>query len=314
MSELGRQLAEARTAKDRSLADVEAETRIRQKYLEALENGAYDVLPRGAVTRGFLRSYARHLGLDVDAILSLYTQESGDTEDEVPIAEPGKPRLVDYRPLEVNLAEPRSSSGAWVRWLAAFLIVALLAAVSWWFLNRGPGWAPLAAFGPRPTSTVTQTATVWVVTATPRKEMATPELPTPTSDLLLLPTPTVPPTITPTPRPTDTPETVASIAMDIRIVQRAWIRVVVDGNIEQDGVLEAGETRQWQAQQSISVRTGNAGGVNLTLNSEDLGLMGKIGQVVERSWVVDQGQVTEATPAGTETSTLTPTPTETPAG
>ena len=40
MSELGRLLSEARTAKGRSLADVEAATRIRQKYLEALENGA----------------------------------------------------------------------------------------------------------------------------------------------------------------------------------------------------------------------------------------------------------------------------------
>ena len=274
-------------------------------------------MPRGAVTRGFLRTYARYLGLDVDAILSLHAQESGDREDEVPIAEPGKPRLVDYRPLEVDLAEPRSPSGGWVRWLVALLIVAVLAAAGWWFLSRSPGWSPMAAFGPQTTSTATETATPWVVTATPQKEIAaTPEPPTPTSDLLLLPTPTVPPTITPTPRPTDTPEAVARIAMDMRVDQRAWVRVDVDGNIEQEGVLEAGETRQWAAQQSISVRTGNAGGVNLTLNGEDLGLMGEIGQVAERSWVVDQGQVTEATPAGTETPTSTPTPTPagTPAG
>jgi len=140
--------------------------------------------------------------------------------------------------------------------------------------------------------------------------------PTPTSDLLPLPTPTVPPTITPTPRPTATPEVVASIiVLDMSIPQRAWVRVVVDGQIVEESTLETGTTRSWEANDSISVRTGNGGGVNLTLNGEDLGPMGKVGQVVERTWIVDQGQVTEAM-TGTPTPTLVPTftPTPTPAG
>ena len=53
-------------------------TRIRQKWLEALENGEYSKLPRGAVARGFLRTYAAYLGLDAQAALNLYTDESGD--------------------------------------------------------------------------------------------------------------------------------------------------------------------------------------------------------------------------------------------
>jgi cytoskeletal protein RodZ len=71
MSELGQLLSEARAAKLVSLAEVEAKTRIRQKYVEALENGSYEDLPRGAVARGFLRSYADYLGLDSDEILRL---------------------------------------------------------------------------------------------------------------------------------------------------------------------------------------------------------------------------------------------------
>ena len=138
MSELGRILVEARTAKELSLADVEKATRIRQKYLEAFEQGDYASLPRGAVARGFLRTYATYLGLDADDALQRYSQESGDTDEQTPIAEVGKPRLVDYRPVEVELLDTRPNLG-WVRWVVALVIVAALAAAAWWFLGRDGG-------------------------------------------------------------------------------------------------------------------------------------------------------------------------------
>ena len=315
MSELGRLLSEARAAKEASLAEVEAKTRIRQKYVEALETGSFDDLPRGAVARGFLRSYADYLGLDAEEVLQLYAQESGDTGSEVPIAEPGKPRYVDYRPLEVELHDSKPAPG-WLRWIVALLVVVVLAAVGWWFLGRGlaTGWSSLA-FWAEPTSTPTPTVTPtpWIVTATPLPPpTATPVLSTPTSDLLLLPTPTVPVTITPTPLATATPEIVAEIAMTMTVNQRAWVRVDVDGEVAQEGVLEQGENRFWNAGESVVVRTGNAGGVNLILNGEDLGPLGDIGQVVERAWVVEGGQIAE-TELETPTTTATPTPVDTPA-
>ena len=71
MSDLGRLLSEARAAKGWSYADVEAATRIRQKYLEALESGNFDALPGGAIGRGFLRNYSLFLGLDAEETVSL---------------------------------------------------------------------------------------------------------------------------------------------------------------------------------------------------------------------------------------------------
>jgi cytoskeleton protein RodZ len=326
MSELGRLLSEARAEKRASLAEVEAGTRIRQKYIEALENGSFAELPQGPIARGFLRSYAVYLGLDPEEVLRLYAQESGDTEVELPIAEPGKPRYVDYRPLEVELLDTRPSLG-WLRWVVALLVVVVLGFAAWWFFGRGwtTGWSSLAFWvPPTATPTATYTPTPWIVTATPSSTpTVTPVVPTPTSDLLLLPTPTVPATITPTPMSTVTPEIVAQIAMSVTVNQRAWIRVVADGEVVQEGILEGGESRFWNAAESMAVRTGNAGGVDLVLNGEDLGPMGDIGQVVERAWQVEQGQVAETTPeTPTETATptaaltaeSTPTATETPTG
>ena len=323
MSELGRRLAEARTAKGLSLADVESITRIRQKWLDALENGEYSKLPRGAVARGFLRTYAAYVGLDVQAALNLYVEESGDSGDRVFMAEPGRPRLIDYRPLEVELIDDQPDN-RWIAWLVALIIVAALAAGAWWFLSRNPGWNPLAALAPppSPTSTSTRTATAWVVTATPRANVTLPSpegssggeaAPIATSDILPLPTPTVPASPSPTPRPSATPEVVSSIInLDLAAIQRAWVRVMVDGAVVEEGFLTANDVRTYEANQSILIRTGNGGGVNLTLNGQDLGPMGNVGQVVDRSWVVgDAGEVVESgnvTPPAPAELSPTPTP------
>ncbi|MGQ9491138.1 MAG: helix-turn-helix domain-containing protein [Anaerolineae bacterium] len=316
MSEIGRLLREARTAKEMSLADVEAATRIRQKYLDALERGEFQRLPRGTVARGFLRTYASYLGLDVEAALRQYTEESGDAGIDVPIAEPGKPRLVDYRPLEVMLEEGKPAA-LWWPWALALALILALAGGGWWLLGRQDNswnWNPLQAFGPVPSSTATQTATRWVVTATPRPTATeTQLLPTPTSGLLILPTPTVPPSPTPTPQPTATPEVVTRITLELRATQRAWLRITVDGQVVEEGMLEAGQERVWEADQRITVRTGNAGGVILILNGEELGPMGAIGQVVERSWIVENEQITETAadtpvPPTLQPATATPTP------
>ncbi len=320
MSELGHLLAEARAAKELSLADVEAATRIRQKYLEALEAGNFAALPRGAVARGFLRTCARYLGLDEADALRRYAQESGDTGDQLEIPEPGKPRLTDYRPIEVELSDSRFDLG-WLRWVIALLVVAVIAAATWWVLNGNLGWNPLAALGPAPTATPTTpptlppTATrVVIVVTVPPAPTATPlPQPTPTSDLLPLPIPTAEPTITPTARPTATPEVVGHIALVMQITQRSWVEVTIDGVLVITGEnMEAGQVRTWEAKRSITVFTGNGAGVSLSLNGRQLGAMGKIDELVRRTWVAEGGQVTEA--AGTVTPTPKPTLTPTPAG
>ena len=339
MSELGRLLSEARAVKGLTLADVEKVTRIRQKYLDAFEQAQYTVLPRGAVARGFLRTYARFLGLDPDEMARQYAMESGDISEDVPLVEPGKPRLVDYRPVEVALVEKPNSLG-WLRWVIALLLVATLVIAAWWWLNRSGDWQSLweALFPSDISQIIPETATSTAIpTKAPTVHFATitpPPAPTglvsapatPTSDILTLPTPTVRPSPTPTPRPTATPESVPAIALDMKITQQAWVRVIVDGVTVEQAILEAGATRAWDAQQSISILSGNAAGVTLILNSQVLGAMGAQGQVVERAWVVQQGKIAETTPApatanpaptarpGTPAQPTRPSPTSTPLG
>ena len=64
MGGIGEDLRAAREARGVSLEDVQRELHIRERYLQALENDAFEDLPGDVYTRGFLRSYARYLGLD----------------------------------------------------------------------------------------------------------------------------------------------------------------------------------------------------------------------------------------------------------
>jgi hypothetical protein len=70
--EIGQSLREARLARGATLEAIEAKTRIRARYLQALENERFDELPGEAYAKGFLRTYADHLGLDGQEYLAAY--------------------------------------------------------------------------------------------------------------------------------------------------------------------------------------------------------------------------------------------------
>lgn len=72
---LGEKLRKLRQQYRMSYAEIAKATRIQAKYLEYLEAGQYDKLPAEVYVRGFLKSYARHLGLDDGAFLKLYDKE-----------------------------------------------------------------------------------------------------------------------------------------------------------------------------------------------------------------------------------------------
>ena len=71
---VGTILREARSRRKLELSEVEAATRIRFRYLRAIEDEEWDVLPGGFYTRGFIRTYASFLGLDADRLVDDYRE------------------------------------------------------------------------------------------------------------------------------------------------------------------------------------------------------------------------------------------------
>lgn len=69
---IGQKLSEQRRKLGKSLKEVEADLRIRHKYLEDLEHDRFDLLPGEAYVRAFLRTYSSYLGMNADSVIAEY--------------------------------------------------------------------------------------------------------------------------------------------------------------------------------------------------------------------------------------------------
>ncbi len=92
MSPLGETLQRARQARGITMADAERATRIPRRYLEALEQENYTILPAPVYARGFLRSYSGYLGLDPATILPLFPVGHVDEPQLEPLPQVRQPR------------------------------------------------------------------------------------------------------------------------------------------------------------------------------------------------------------------------------
>jgi cytoskeletal protein RodZ len=146
---LPERLVEAREHKGVDVYRAERDTKIRAKYLEALEAGEYAELPGAVYTKGFLRNYALYLGLDPDEVVRQWRHEKGD------VAVPNEPVINVPRPL----AAPRQG----ITFSPVVIVAALLAVlIAVFAVYLG---IQLVRFAKPPTLDVTSPATAVVEVA-----------------------------------------------------------------------------------------------------------------------------------------------------
>jgi cytoskeleton protein RodZ len=75
MASLGQQLKQSREEKGISLQEIAESTHISIRFLQAIENDAYDVLPGGVFNRAFVRTFARQVGFDEEQAVNLYQEQ-----------------------------------------------------------------------------------------------------------------------------------------------------------------------------------------------------------------------------------------------
>lgn len=123
--DIGTTLRDARRRKELGLPDCEAATRIRGRYLTALEEERFELLPEPAYARAFLRTYAVFLDLDPRPLLEELDERIGALHADEP------PRPAATRPRPVRGARPRSRRGRGRVGLLLAGGVAAVAAVVW---------------------------------------------------------------------------------------------------------------------------------------------------------------------------------------
>ena len=215
MGEFGDKFRKAREKKELSLDDVSNVTKISTRMLQAIEEENFEQLPGGVFNRGFIRAYAKHLGLDseeaVNDYLACLRQAQVDSHDGWDLARPPaplppvatKPKPARAAKSEVNaeappvnveelpeLQLPRAehirpakkeylSSSSGISWLRIAAAVCLLISVFflWTRHSRNSGTAGASNGSPHPAPSTTVAAAPPVTPSTPPSQSPTPSAP-----------------------------------------------------------------------------------------------------------------------------------------
>jgi cytoskeleton protein RodZ len=163
---LGEKLRAAREARGISIRDVAEQTRIAPMYIECIENDNYKPLPGGIFNKGFVKSYARFIGMDENEALQDYSRLLSQTESSAPPLE----EFRSYRP-EV-LTDDRASQSSLATIVIAGVILAIMTFGIYMIVNwlRSEPSAPTAATN---TNTSNQTAAQQPDAATPAPDVPT---------------------------------------------------------------------------------------------------------------------------------------------
>jgi len=321
MESVGEFFRQVRETKGLTLDEVASKTRIHPDFLKALEDGNFAKLPDQVFAKGFVRSYARSLGLDEEDAIRRFTESAGNFYNK-------QDELERHRQEQ---AENERRKRANRKVVIAAVGVALLALVL--LLNReqsavgptrpsslpeppgistpvqptrttkgphagetggiagGRGTETQSGASPGPPESVTHVPPS--VPAPSETGVVVPASPTPPpslegerQDLLpLAPTAEVPSEGLPQ-------ETVlareAPLVLELEALELTWVVVQVDGGSPQEALLRRGDRVKWKAADQFLVTLGNAGGVRVQLNGKTKGPFGPSGRVA-RDIVLKRG-------------------------
>jgi len=268
MGSFGERLRREREMRGVTLDEISSSTKIARRHLEALESENFDSLPGGVFNRGFVRAYARFLGIDEEQAVADYVAASGELSQ----AEPAFP--LEIPPESKAKLNPRRSS---LPLLLALLALVIVLAIFWSRNKRQPEANENAVSNPA-TTPVTTPASAPVSPQSP-VEAAAPAQAAPTVAPVSAVTTGTPeetlPTQTPSQTPTQTPSSERTFSVIIEAKEEAWITAYADGQTVVSGkTLRAGEHEIVRAGRRITLVTGNAGGIEVSFNGKPLGPLG----------------------------------------
>lgn len=271
----GAWLRQQREMREITLREISDATKISLRYLEALEEERFDLLPATLFARGFLRQYARYVGLDPDeAVNRLLVAQKAQQPEEEEVTDDAERGPVSWR---------RSPPGGnWRNVLLvaglALVLAALVFAVPRLMERQGGGERPEDA----------PPGVVPGETATDRPE----------------PPPRLAPAAGGAP---------LTVTLDFR--EDCWVEASVDGEPRIAEMRVQGESLQLQAEERIELRLGDAGVVDLEVNGEPYDLNARAGQVRAVTLTAPEAepQAAPESPPAAEAPVPAETPTDRPA-
>jgi cytoskeleton protein RodZ len=292
LKEIGEYLYQIRQQHAISLDEVANKTFIPLRLLRAIEVGRGDLLPEPIFIQGFIRRYGDVLGLDGTDLAKQFTTTS-TTSSEVPVAQ----GAVATASVSESSPEPRQNKpaggGRSLVYISSILLgVGTIAAIVYGISQISSAPEQTARVSPSPELSAPEPS----ATAPSPAASAAVASPTPAASASIAAAVAASPSPTTSPSSSPSPSN-APIQVNLNLVNRSWLRIVVDGKTSFEGTLEQGETRSWTAQKSLTILAGNAGGVSVAFNGGQSQPMGATGAVVRRTFTPQTAATPQTAPA-----------------
>ena len=288
MESIGEFFKQVRDTKGLTLDDVALKTRIHPDFLIALEEGNFTKLPDQVFAKGFVRSYARSLGLDEEDAMRRFEGSAGAFYE----------KQAEREVLRLKQAEDDRRKKTNRKVVLAAIAVALLGLILLMSREHTPvapprppaDIEPPAITPPRgPTSSESSDKANSVVRNLDIERSAAASTaasktlpPASISTVTAIPTvreEVVSPSVSPNdPLLVDTPSD-GLLALAIEALELTWVVVQVDNGSPEEALMRPGERVQWKASDRFTLTLGNAGGVRVELNGKEQGPFGNSGKV-----------------------------------
>ncbi len=260
---LGEYFQRAREAKGLTVEEAAARTRILPQFLKAVEENNYARLPDEVFAKGFVRSYARILGLDEAAVIRKFDESGGQFYAKRAERETLRQQLEE----EERRKKVNRNTVVGVVGVALLLLFVLIGRDR----DRSERLPDLEA----PPSASQQVPAPPPPPAEPAESESEPaprlvpgQLEVERNFSGALPLEGV------------APDDRKKMVLDVEAVERCWVKVQTDRAAPQEVLLNPGDRVRWKAQERMALTLGNAGGVRVMLNGKLQGPFGARGQVV----------------------------------
>lgn len=269
-AEIGEELKSARQALKLSFEEISKRTKIRQPYLVALEEGAYDRLPNAFCAVNFMRQYAKELKLDPAPLVQ--AMRAALPEEEEDLEALGEPVLGPHQRVSSSSGLPYSSFGKshTNTVLQVVVGVALVAAVAYLWVLTDPdhsfSWP--SSWTAAPEQPAAEAGT----------EAAAPEPEAPAAPEAELGSASASAPSSPAPVAASS-RAESTMEVEVRALSEVWIRSVADRSTERTETLAAGARHSRQAESVVHLTVGDAGAIELRINGAMQENLGRPGQV-----------------------------------
>jgi len=280
MSSVGSYLRERREVRGVSLKEMARATRVRERYLEALEADEFAELPAGVFIKGFIRACCQVLSEPPDEALRIYS------------AQLGLPATLGETSRPPGLAERDGRAREPILITLVLLVTLGVALFGLTFALQSRQRQPSVSLTRR-SEAPPQAASEPMAPPTASQSAAAPPPPRAAGTPTAGPAPAASsvggevsePTRTPTAGvfvPTPTAPAPPAYRLVARVKETTWIRVRTDDGHVTEETMSPGDVREWVSSRRFVLTIGNAGGLALELNGRQLPALGPSGSVIPR--------------------------------